>query len=400
MKEKRTKLSTEPYKGVRDFYPEDMAVQNYIFEKWRKVTRQFGYEEYNASILEPTELYTSKTNEEIVNEQTYTFTDRGDRSVTLRPEMTPTVARMVAGRRRELSSPVRWFSIPNCFRYERPQRGRTREFWQLNVDIFGVPGIEADVEIISIAAAIMKTFGAKDEDFEIRINNRKLLSNLPTEAIRLLDKKEKMDKDAFDDAWKEVTGDAFNSFSESDEVKDLRRRLAEHGVANTVFAPTLARGFDYYTGTVFEVYDTDTKNPRAIFGGGRYDNLLEVFGDETLPAVGFGLGDVIMRDFLETHGLLPENVSATTVLLCPVTPAHQETAEALARQLRATDISVAVYYGDKKIGDQIKGAVKKKIPFVVCIGDEEQKTSRYTLKQLSNGEESAGTAGELAEKLH
>lgn len=250
------KLDTEPYKGVRDFYPEDMAIENYIFDTWRKVAEKFGYVEYSASILEPTEIYTEKSGAEIVNEQTFTFTDRGDRSVTLRPEMTPTLARMVAARRRNLKFPLRWYSIPNLFRYERPQRGRKREHWQLNCDLLGVAGIEGDKEIISLAYAIMKEFGTKEENFEIRVNN----SNI-------------------------------------ENFKDV--------APNLVSDPTLARGQTYYTGMVFEIFDTNKENGRSIAGGGRYDDLLEIFDVEPIPAVGFGWGDITTQDFLETHKLGP-----------------------------------------------------------------------------------------------
>src|SRR3989344_1852321 len=167
------------YKGVRDFYPEDQRVQNYLFSVMRKTVESFGYEEYNASILEPTELYAAKSSEEIIREQTYTFTDRGERSVTLRPEMTPTVARMVAARKRELGFPLRWYSVQNFFRYERPQRGRLREFWQLNADLFGVEGIEADVEVIALASRVMTELGAAEDDFLIKIGSREAL----TEAL-------------------------------------------------------------------------------------------------------------------------------------------------------------------------------------------------------------------------
>ncbi|GMU74162.1 MAG: histidine--tRNA ligase [Candidatus Campbellbacteria bacterium] len=392
------KLSTEPYKGVRDFYPEDMAVQNYIFDTWRKVAQRFGYEEYNASILEPTELYLGKSSEEIVSEQTYTFTDRGERSVTLRPEMTPTVARMVAARKRELSLPIRWFSIPNCFRYERPQRGRVREFWQFNADIFGVQNVEADIEIISLAHAIMKEFGAKNEDFEIRINDRALLKGLSPDAVRLLDKKEKMDEREFNAAWKECTGEDFKLIEEPEEVRDFRKKLSDIGVTNTVFAPTLARGFTYYSGLVFEVFDTNTENPRSLFGGGRYDGLLEKFGEET-PAVGIAIGDVIMRDFLETHGLLPKTVSTTTIFVCPLSASHRAVADTLAESLRTEGIATAVYYGDKKIGDQIKIADKKHIPYIIGVGDEEVASSCFTLKKLENGEELRGTLEDILVRL-
>ncbi len=252
------KLSTDPYKGVRDFYPEDMAIENYIFGVWRKVVEDMGYVEYSASPLEPTEIYTEKSGVEIVNEQTFTFTDRGERSVTLRPEMTPTLARMVAAQRKTLKFPLRWYSIPNLFRYERPQRGRKREHYQLNVDLLGIAGIEADKEIISLAYKVMREFGARDEDFEIRVNN-----------------------------------------ADIEIFKDI--------APNFKYDETLARGQAYYTGVVFEIFDTNTENSRSIAGGGRYDNLLEIFDVEPVPAIGFGMGDITIRDFLETHNLPLKN---------------------------------------------------------------------------------------------
>ena len=248
------KLGTDPYKGVRDFYPEDMAIQNYIFNTWRKIAEKFGYVEYSASPLEPTEIYTEKSGVEIVDEQTFTFTDRGNRSVTLRPEMTPTLARMIAAKRRSLKFPLRWYSIPNLFRYERPQRGRRREHWQLNCDLIGLAGIEADMEIIKLARQIMLDFGAEEKDFEVRINNANV-----------------------------------------DDFKSI--------CSNLVFDETLARGQAYYTGMVFEIFDSNNKNTRSIAGGGRYDNLLEIFEVDPIPAVGFGMGDITLQDFLETHGL-------------------------------------------------------------------------------------------------
>ena len=187
LEEELNKINREPYKGVRDFYPEDMFVQNFIFDVMRKTVISFGYIEYNASILEPTSLYKAKSGEELVEEQTYTFTDRGGREVTLRPEMTPTVARMVAKRKRELTFPLRWFSIPNMFRYERPQKGRLREHWQLNADLFGVKSIDADVEIISLAYTLMKKFGAKDNNFEIKVNSRKIINSILKDFLKLQD---------------------------------------------------------------------------------------------------------------------------------------------------------------------------------------------------------------------
>lgn len=320
MSDSNKKPSTEAYKGVRDFYPEDMAVQNYIFSVWRQVAQEFGYEEYAASLLEPAELYRSKGSEEIVNEQMFTFTDRGGREVALRPEMTPSLARMIAARRKSLKFPLRWFTIANCFRYERPQRGRKREHWQLNCDVMGNAGVEAEVEIISLAYKIMKAFGAKDEDFEIRVNSRKLLDGIFEEiggvsrstraaVIRLLDQQEKIDN--FQEEMvrnlgqekKERFLELLRKTTSTSELDILQGQLNEKNIPNIKIDTNLARGFDYYTGMVFEVFDTNPDNRRSLFGGGRYDNLLEMFGVEPVPAVGFGMGDVTIRDFLETHKL-------------------------------------------------------------------------------------------------
>jgi histidyl-tRNA synthetase len=303
------KISTEPYKGVRDFYPEDMAVQNYIFDTWKKVAKESGFVEYSASILEPAELYKSKTSTEIVNEQTFSFVDRGGRDVVLRPEMTPTLARMIAARRKALKFPLRWFSIPNVFRYEKPQRGRKREHWQLNCDLMGIAGVEAEVEIITLAYKIMKAFGAKDEDFVIKINDRKKIEeillnsgvskdNVPL-VFRILDKKGKITDEEYDSELKKLGFDSNTEFSNIVSIEDFKN----NGINNIVFDPSIVRGFDYYTGMVFEVFDTSPENNRSLFGGGRYDNLLELFGVDPVPTVGFGMGDVTIRDFLETHNL-------------------------------------------------------------------------------------------------
>ena len=315
MKDK-SKLGTESYVGVRDFYPEDMAVQNYIFGVWRKLSESSGFVEYGASILEPAELYKTKSGDEIANEQMFTFIDRGEREVALRPEMTPTLARMIAARRKSLKFPLRWYSIPNLFRYERPQRGRKREHWQLNCDIMGIADIEAEVEIISLAHSIMKTFGAEDKDFEIRINDKKapmkglrekrvqLTEEQEQRLLRLRDGKDKISNEEYSAGILKIVGENLDIDSEeSDEVNLLINKLKEKGIENINFSPTLTRGFDYYTGVIFEVFDTNPENKRSLFGGGRYDNLLEIFGAEPVPTVGFGMGDITIRDFLETHNL-------------------------------------------------------------------------------------------------
>lgn len=326
-------LPTQPYKGVRDFYPEDMAIQNYIFDTWRKVSQEFGYVEYGASILEPADLYRQKSGDEIVNDQMYVFEDKGGREVALRPEMTPTVARMVAAKHREYKKPMRWFSIPNLFRYERPQRGRMREHWQLNADIFGLEGIEAEIEIIRLAVGIMDAFGIKRDSYEIRLNSRKFLNGIALnlkldektnfEMTKLLDKKEKMSEEKFEESAREILDEKYVDYMDRlsnpenyktgtellhkgvKEMLEVKSALENHRILNVTTRTSLARGFDYYTGIVFEIFDTHPDNNRSLFGGGRYDNLLEMFGKETMPAVGFGMGDITIRNVLETYNLLP-----------------------------------------------------------------------------------------------
>ena len=414
------KLGTEPYKGVRDFYPADMAVQNYIFGKMRKTVESFGYVEYGASILEPTELYEAKSGEELVKEQTYSFKDRGDRNVTLRPEMTPTLARMIAGKKRELSFPLRWYSIPNAFRYERPQRGRVREHWQLNADLFGGNEIDADVEIISLAYQIMKDFGAEDKDFEIRISYAGVLNqylkimfstnpentNILTEIINKYDKisDENFLKKAGEIIGKEQASKLLDILrtryfekgivKEIKYLEELRAKLSNSGI-NVNIDPWLKRGFDYYTGMVFEVYDTNPENNRSVFGGGRYDNLLEVFGAEKVPAVGFGMGDVPVKNFLEVRNLIPEYVSTTNLVICMLAQENMPKAQELASKLRAEGLNVAVDLSDKKVGDQIKIADKQGVPYVICIGEEEEKSGKFKLKELKTGKEKEVSGEEI-----
>jgi len=409
---------TTSYKGVRDFYPEDMYFEKYMFAAMRHTAENFGYVEYGASILEPAELYQAKTGEEIVNEQTYTFTDRGGREVTLRPEMTPTVARMIAAKRRELSFPLRWYSIPNLFRYEQPQRGRLREHFQLNLDIFGVESERADIEVVSVAYQLLKNLGAEDADFEIKISDRNLLNyfwdsiSLPISKRRkiekIIDKKAKMPDEEFRknieaEAGKRAakiiealdSGHAFMEAIGSAESPEIAKRLinivdglSKLGVTNVIFCPTLVRGFDYYSGFIFEIFDKDPSNSRSLFGGGRYDNLLKIFGAELVPAVGFGVGDVTLLDFLSTHKLLPEYRSSTFLCLA-VLDDEYEFADILAEKIRDSGVSVAIDYSEKSIGDKIKKASTDKIPYFAVIGSTEVKSRTIKVKKLEDRSETS-----------
>lgn len=417
------KLGTDSYKGVRDFYPEEQFIQNHIFNVWRKTVESFGYVEYGASILESSELYKAKTGDEIVNEQTYTFKDRGDREVTLRPEMTPTIARMVAGRRRELAFPLRWYSIPNLFRYEAPQRGRLREHWQLNTDIFGVENIEAEIEIIQIAYKVMRNFSASNDDFLIRINSRKIMNSLyqlfdldpeaSQKISKLIDKKNKVTVETFSAGISEILGDKSEVFidlinspkkllerlgDDSLEVKEIFQvtsALEKLGITNLTFDQTLMRGFDYYTGIVFEVFDTNKDNPRSLFGGGRYNDLTAIFNDESTPAVGFGAGDVTLKDFLETHNLLPVYESTTDLYIAILDEKYFSETERLANILREQGLCVALDFTLRKVGDQIKTADRQKIPFVMVVGEEEIRNKKYKVKNLASGVETSVSENEI-----
>lgn len=401
----RERLSTEPYKGVRDFYPEDWTRLQAIFDHVRGVLRTHGFEEYQASPLERAELYESKTSEEIVNEQTYTFTDRGDRRVTLRPEMTPTLARMIAAKRRELVFPVRWFSIGNRFRYERPQKGRLREFYQVDVDIVGIDGVRGEGEAVTIAHTIFRSFGATNRDFSIRVNSRRLLNAAceathlddarTTEYLGLLDRKNKMSAEAFEAARAPFRNNGKDPLEliEAGSDESVAREYAQleglisawkaRGMDNVVFDPTVVRGFLYYTGLVFEVFDTDAENPRALMGGGRYDGLVSLFGGEQIPAVGFAFGDVTLVDFLTTHNLLPQAHAAPTVFVGVPEESDMMLAQEFADTLRTRGIATLVYSGTKHLGDQVKEAVRRTIPFFIAFGKDEARKKKVLLKDLT-----------------
>jgi histidyl-tRNA synthetase len=420
-------LSTQPYKGARDFYPEDKRLQKYMFAKMREVAERFGYEEYDAPILEPTDLFLAKGNQEIIDEQTYTFADRGKRSVTIRTEMTPSVSRMVAGKRQELAYPVRWYSIPNLWRYERTQRGRLREFWQLNVDIFGAPGVEAEHEIVLVADQVMKSYGATHDMYVIQLNSRKLTEELfgtylgldntqKDTLIRLIDRMKKMEHESFvaqADAILTPTQReqgvldkllqllqakqledlpaGFDTHESVVRLKQLIAMLDESHVTNHTFDVTLMRGFDYYTDIVFEVVDTDPENNRSMFGGGRYDGLVGMFGVEPVPTVGFGMGDVTLQNFLESHHLLPALSPETDAYVVLIGDDMYEKALAVLGDLRGMGANLAVDTSGRKMDKQIKTAVKKGLHYAIFIGEDELSSGQYKLRDLTTGtEESHG----------
>jgi histidyl-tRNA synthetase len=384
-------------------------------------------------MLEPFEVYSAKSGQELVNEQTYSFVDRGDRTVAIRPEMTPSISRMVAARRQEMAYPARLYSIANFMRYERPQRGREREFWQLNADLFGVEGVLADAEVIELAHEIMVAFGATDDTYTIRVNNRDLINHMMETylgldgvqsqmMIKLFDRKEKIPEEEFSRQATEIFGDeraqkglakidSLVKASTADELPDELRDqpavvelkglfdlLEKAGIQNVKFDISLMRGFDYYTGMVFEVFDLHPDNNRAMFGGGRYDGLVGLFGAEPVPTVGFAPGLTTTELFLRSHDLLPELPSTTKVAVVVIDECIAAALD-VARSLRATGITTEVDITNRKLDKQIKSALKKDIPYLLFIGSEEVKSGQYTLKNTATENEVRLTVDEIVEKI-
>lgn len=427
-------LSTQSYKGARDFYPEDKKLQKYMFGVLRNVAESYGYTEYDAPILESYEIFAAKTGEEIIDHQIYSFQDRSGRKVVIRPEMTPTVSRMVAARRQQLSYPLRWYSIPNLWRYERPQRGRLREHWQLNVDIFGIDNLQAEIELMTMINDIFKAFGAKPSMYELRVNHRELINfmlkdylgldeSTSHDVCKLIDKMHKMERSKFISGLDDILSSKHKELMVNEKLlaildvknlSDLPKEVANHksveeltailsslqsrGIDNTIFDITIMRGFDYYTGVVFEAVDKHPENNRSMLGGGRYDGLVGLFGVDKLPTVGFGWGDVTLENFLTLHHLLPEQKNEIDLYTCLIGDVADEAIKAVS-EFRKLGVNVSVDYSGKKLGDQIKNAAKSSIRNVLIIGEEELKTGKFKIKDLATGKETTGTVKELAKKI-
>ncbi len=427
------KLSTQPYKGTRDFYPDEMRRRNWFFGVIREVLETSAFEEYNGPMLEFLELYAAKSGEEIANEQTYHFTDRAERRLAIRPEMTPTVARMVAGKMGELNFPLRWFSFPNMYRYEKPQRGRLREFWQVNVDIFGCDGFEADLECIASAIRLLRAFGADESMFTVHISNRRFfndavsaLANTDAEGCRkiskIIDKRNKIPREVYlselsalgmteeqiarlDALYGASVEDAIAVCPDSvgsAELRDLFDMLQKTGLDKfCTFDFGIIRGLDYYTGTVFEVYDNAPENNRAMFGGGRYDNLVGLFvNNAKISGIGYGMGDVTLENFLNTHHLFPETLGASRkILITRFADVPYEHYMALLDRFHGEGLTASIYLGLKKFGKQIDYAVREGYTHTVTVGGSELEAGTLRLKDLATREERELTLDEAIEAL-
>ncbi len=397
-------------KGTRDFYPEDMAVRRWMFDIIRDVSTRFGYQEYDGPCLEFIDLYAAKSGEELVKEQSFVFKSRGGEDLTLRPELTPTLARMVAQKQFELPLPLRWWSIGPMWRYEKPQRGRTREFYQWNIDLIGTESVAADAEIVAVAATFLKETGLKPDQVRIYVNNRRLMDaafsdlgiaeDMRPKVLKLVDKLEKLSPQA----WRtlaletgltetQVDGltDLLNNedlWQESDELVAFFDLIRTFGVEDYIaFNPKIIRGLDYYTGTVFEAFELGGKS-RAILGGGRYDNLVGDVGGNRLPGVGFAMGDVVVELVLRDAGVIPAQPGEKPQVLVTVFDETTLTESLkITVALREAGLRTVVYPTADKMGKQFKFADKLDIPVAVILGPDELANGQVAVKNLKTREQ-------------
>lgn len=418
--------------GFREFYPEEMALRRHIFAAWREVAGRYGFEEYDGPPLEPLELYTRKSGPEIV-EQLYAFEDKGGRRVALRPEMTPTFARMISARAAGLPKPIRWFSLPQLFRYERPQRGRLREHFQLNMDIVGESDPLADAEVVAAALDILRVLGLEAEDVVARLSDRELvggvLRRLGVEEARLheafaaLDRLGREPEERVAErltragagapgaeqvlALGEATLDEVVREHGSDEgvraAGERLRRILDHlgafGLADfAAFDARIVRGLAYYTGPVFELWER-TGELRAICGGGRYDDLLAALGGTDLPAVGFGMGDVVLGELLADRGLVPDSRAAAQDFVVHVTEEQRDLALRVVRALRERGRRALLDLRGRSVGRQFRAADQSGAKRVIVLGPEETARGAAVVRAMETGEEAEVPLTELLEAV-
>ncbi len=410
-------------RGTREFYPQEMALRNWMYSKIRQVSQTFGYQEWDGPFLESIELYASKSGEELVKEQSFVFPDRGGNLITLRPELTPSLARLVAQKQNQLIYPLRWWSFGPFWRYEKPQKGRTREFFQWNIDLIGVDCPEGDAELVAIAAEFFKAVGLTSKEVKILINDRRLvdkqLSSLgiddpqkKKEMLNIIDRRDKMSAKSWDAyvldsgfSQKQLDGlkqnlDDKEAYKTSPEVMRFFEVLQALGVDDyVVYDPRVVRGLDYYTGIVFEARDVG-ENARAILGGGHYDNLVEAVGGQPLPAVGFAMGDVVLPIVLEQFGKIPElALYPANVLVTIFDEDSMAYSLKIAAKLREAGISVMTYPQAAKIGKQIKYANRLGVRYVIVAGPDEVSGKTLQVKDMQSGDQQSVPLNEVVSKL-
>jgi histidyl-tRNA synthetase len=406
-------------KGARDFYPEDMAYRSWLYRHIGEISSSYGYQEYDAAFLEKVDLYAAKSGDELVKEQSFVFPDRGGDLITLRPELTPSLARMIAQRQNELVFPVRWWSYGPFWRYEKPQKGRSREFFQWNCDLIGPNSSEADAELISIAASFLKRVGLKGNQVHIRVNHRKLMESqilamgVSAENIKqvfkVIDRREKLHREV----WRQFAEEmGLNSeqtdrlealignldlWKESPELVRIFEILHATGLADYIrFDPSVIRGLDYYTGVVFEARDEDGEF-RAILGGGRYNNLVGDVGGQPVGGLGFAMGDMVIRLALQKYGCLPEfNLFPARVMVTIFDETSAIKSVLITDALRKEGISASCYPEVAKLPKQFKYADRAGVRFMVVLGPDEQAEGKVTVKDLESGTQEMVAEADLA----
>jgi len=406
-------------KGFRDFYPDECAARNYIFETWRRVARSYGFVEYEGPILEPTDLYKRKSGNEIVG-QLFCFEDKGGRDVSMRPELTPTLARMAAARQRDFKKPLRWFSIGQFFRYEKHQKGRGREFYQFNCDILGETSVRADAELISLSIDLMRAFGFTAEDFKIRVSDRNAWTNFAEESgvpeeklttfLQIVDKLDRTPEDKANDLLGEFDLDTgkIQDFIKrgadaSPELLEIIDDVQSRGLGDFIEIDlSIVRGLAYYTGSVFEIFDI-SKGMRAIAGGGRYDQLLDLIGGVDMPACGFAMGDMVIGDFIreseKPNEQLVEAIDSHQKVDVYIIIADEEKrseANAVAQDLRSAGYRISQPLSAMKVGKQFQAAEYSGAGAAVVIGSE---FPEVTVKDLKERQEVNCPAEQLKSEL-
>jgi histidyl-tRNA synthetase len=407
----------QPLPGFRDFLPADCAARNYIFARWREVARRYGFVEWDGPVLEPTELYRKKSGDEIVG-QLFNFTDKGDREVALRPELTPTLARIVAAHEREFKKPLKWFSIGSCFRYEKQQRGRLREHIQLNCDIIGETGLAADIELVALSIDILRAFGFNEKDFVVRISDREFWTDFLRsqnvgqdrwdEILQAIDKSEREPREKTSERLgnlAEPVLDILNKGGRSEKLEKLVEGLRARGLADFVDVDVrIVRGLAYYTGIVFEVFDRVGKL-RAVAGGGRYDNLIEQLSDGAakLPAIGFAMGDVVLGELIKDRPEASQKMETTLrdeskIDVYVVIAKEERRADALAQvqQLRDNGYRVDYSLAPVKVGKQFQTAEDLGASIAILFGDE---WPQVKVKTLATREEQPVSTGDLIARV-
>ena len=438
------KFSKEPLRGMRDFYPSDLREMNWIIDNIKYVAELYSYDEFESPQLEPVGIFAAKSSDELVNEQSFIIEKKKGERLILIPELTPSLARMISRKNQELKKPIRWFSNPTCFRYERPQKGRRRAFKQFNFDILGENSLYGELEIFNIIVDIFTEFGATAEQFQIYYNNRRFIDvicesllNISQEKIpmvyKILDKSDKMEESEFEkfvienfqnesiiqgifklkdpksvedllSKFDNIPEDLYNSDGYI-ELVNFQNLLKETGLSDyCTFSPSVVRGLDYYTGIVFEVFDTGKDNIRSIFGGGRYDDLLSIFSDEKVSGIGFGMGVLMLSLFLKTYDLIPEEASkkdyTDTIYIASINEEVASYAIELARVLRDEDFSCVIDYKFKNLKNQLKKANELGIVIVLIVGPEEVEENRITIKNMISEKQKSVNFEDVVDEIY